>query len=164
MMFTRFDLNLLDKQRLTNPAAFAHYPDLRVVTYGQDDFQCRDAEEIIRICTAPKRTGDNGLYFWLAAECTEGWQGRERYFASYVGDAAFEAISESDFNQLVANYCAHLRILPKLPLYSSKGSSEGSSKGFVGALLMYSARTDLMVSAVAEYEDSFIHFYWDTTA
>ncbi len=155
-MFTRSDVNQLDKQSLAKPAAFARCPGLWVVTYGQDDFQCRDSEETIRICTAPKRSGDSGLYFWLAAECTEGWQGRERYFLSYVGDAYFEALSEGDFNQLVAIYCANLLMPPKLPIHEPNG--------FVGALLMYSARTDLIVSAVAEYENSFIHFYWDTTA
>jgi hypothetical protein len=35
---------------------------------------------------------------------------------------------------------------------------------FVGAVLLYSMKADFIVSLVAEYEDEFIHFYWDTTA
>jgi hypothetical protein len=29
---------------------------------------------------------------------------------------------------------------------------------------MYSMKTEFFVSAVAEYEDEFIHFAWETTA
>jgi len=36
--------------------------------------------------------------------------------------------------------------------------------GFVGALLMYSTKTDFIVSLLAEYEDQFIHYFWGTCA
>lgn len=71
-------------------------------------------------------------------------------------DAAFELISEPDFNSLVAEHCAGLIVKPQLPL---KG--EGN---FLGAVLLYSMKTDFIVSLVAEYEDEFVHFYWETTA
>lgn len=74
----------------------------------------------------------------------------------YVSDAKFEDISEAVFNKMVAG-AAHYLIAPlKQPLHEPNG--------FIGALLMYSMKTEFTISLFAEYEDEYIHFYWDTTA
>ena len=75
---------------------------------------------------------------------------------TYVRSAAFEPITEDKFNLLVAEQSSELLVQPSLPLHSKQG--------FVSALLLYSLDTDFVVSLFAEYEDEFIHFYWDTTA
>jgi len=155
-MFTRNDLESIDQATLTDWRFVACYPGLYYTVYFQYAFREPSAEEKIRITRAPKQLGDNGLRFWLSAEWAEGWRERKEYFPSYVRSAAFEPITEDKFNLLVAEQSSELLVQPSLPLHSKQG--------FVSALLLYSLDTDFVVSLFAEYEDEFIHFYWDTTA
>ncbi|WP_425502575.1 hypothetical protein [Pseudomonas izuensis] len=107
-------------------------------------FSNRSSEERIRVTRVHKRQGENGSNFWLFAEWIDWRPGGERYFAEAV------------FNQMVADQAIDLIAPLKQPLHEPTG--------FVGALLMYSMKTEFIVSLFAEYEDEYIHFYWDTTA
>ena len=143
---------LRDRQKATK----SDCPGLYYVTYPGIAFRCSASQQIIRITRAPKRQGENGLNFWLHAEWMDWRPGGESYFPGYVSDAQFEEISEAVFNQMVADQAFELIAPLKQPLHESTG--------FVGALLMYSMKTEFIVSLFAEYEDEYIHFYWDTTS
>ncbi|WP_339508322.1 hypothetical protein [Pseudomonas sp. RL_35y_Pfl2_P42] len=155
-MFDRSDFDQLSSEQLTFWTAHNDCPGLYYVTYPAIAFRCSASQEIIRITRAPKRQGENGLNFWLHAEWMDWRPGGENYFPGYVSDAQFEEISEAVFNQMVADHAFELIAPLKQPLHESTG--------FVGALLMYSMKTEFIVSLFAEYEDEYIHFYWDTTA
>jgi hypothetical protein len=155
-MFDRNDFNHLAKIEGERLQFLSAYRGLHYTCYPQHAFNVPDAEEFIRITRAPKAIGDNGLYFWLSAELTNSWKGRESYLLPFLSGAYFEPISEAGFNGLVADTCASLIKPPDLPLIRKQR--------FIGALLMYSMKTEFWVSAVAEYENEYIHFAWETTA
>lgn len=155
-MFERSDFECLASNEGEKLQFLSAYRGLRYVYYPQYAFTVPDGEESIRITHAPKALGDNGLRFWLSAELADNWQGRETYLLPYLSGAYFEPISEAAFNKLVAENCAGLINPPDLPLISKQV--------FIGALLMYSMKTDFFVSVVAEYENEYIHFAWETTA
>jgi hypothetical protein len=151
-MFNREDLQGVD----VSQHYLRFYRGLYFITYPQFAFRVPDSEETIRISRAPKRDEDNGLHFWLAAEHLDDWSTRTSFYLPYLQNAAFEQISEDRFNELVAAQCSELLCQPQLPL-------KNSGK-FVGAMLMYSMKTDFIVDLFAEYDDEFIHFYWETAA
>lgn len=153
-MFDRSDFDQLSNEQLIFWRADNECPGLYYVTYPSIAFECPDSQETIRITRAPKRHGDNGLNFWLHAEWIDRRPGGESYFPSCVSDAQFEEISEAVFNKMVADGAFELIAPLKQPLHEPTG--------FVGALLMFSMKTEFTVSLFAEYEDEYIHFYWDT--
>lgn len=155
-MFCRTDYEKLVQKEGSRLQYLGTYRGLYYVCYPQYAFQVPDSEESIRITRSPKALGDNGLHFWLAAEITDNWQGQWSYLHSYLSDAYFEPINEQQFNDLIATRCSGLVVPPRLPL--------AQDQAFLGALLMYSMKTDFFVSAIAEYENEFIHFAWETTA
>lgn len=155
-MFTREDFQQLARTSLADPRFVAGYRGLHYSTYPQYAFQVPDSEQTLRITRAPKAAADNGLGFWLAAESVDFTPQRERYFAPYLADAAFEPLSEPALLKQIANCCAELIQPPPLPLISDQT--------FQGALLMYSLDTDLLVSLFAEYSQEYLHFYWTSTA
>lgn len=132
------------------------YRGLYYVYFPQYAFKVSDSEESIRITRAPKNSEDNGLRFWLSAELADDWQGRENHLLPYLSGGYFEQINEAAFIKLVAEKIAGLINPPELPLISEQA--------FVGALLMYSMKTEFIVSVFAEYEREYIHFAWETTA
>lgn len=154
-MFCRDDFEkLLQNERRT--LQHMVFRGLYYTCYPQYAFGVPDGEESIRITRAPRTHGENGLRFWLAAELADDWRGRESYLPAYLSGAGFEPIDEAAFNRLVAMHCSGLIVPPSLPL--------AQGQAFLGALLMYSMKTDFMVSAFAEYEHEFVHFAWETTA
>lgn len=155
-MFCRIDYDQLVQAEGSRLQYLGAYRGLHYTFYPQYAFQVPDGEESIRITRSPKAQGDNGLRFWLAAELAAGWRERESYLHSYLSGAYFEPIDELTFNDLVATHCSSLVAPPMLPL--------SSGQAFLGALLMYSMKTEFFVSAIAEYENEFIHFAWETTA
>jgi len=134
----------------------AVFRGLYYTCYPQYAFCVPDGEESIRITRAPRERGENGLRFWLAAEWADDWRGRESYLPAYLSGAGFEPIDEAAFNSLVAMHCSGLIVPPPLPLVHGQV--------FLGGLLMYSMKTDFIVSAFAEYEHEFVHFAWESTA
>ena len=155
-MFARTDLEAIERNCLTQWQMVGSYSGLYFTSYPQHAFRVPDSEEYIRVTRAPRLAADNGIKFWCSAEWADDWRGRESHFAPYLYGAKFEAISEGAFNRIVQESSSDLVAPLLLPLHESKG--------FVGALLMYSMKTDFVVSLVAEYEDEFIHYFWETTA
>lgn len=128
------------------------YPCFSIQRYTAEDFTSVESEQSICISRAPKNATDDGLRFWICAELAEGGLiHRERYLLN----ADFKRIDEATFNTLVENYCGDLRQPPALPL---------SNQRFFGALLMYEADTDMLGSIFAEYEQHYLHFFWESTA
>ncbi|WP_083893487.1 hypothetical protein [Herbaspirillum sp. B65] len=155
-MFEKKDFQNILGKLPTKMHRLGCYRGVSFHVYPPYAFNPPDGEQTIRITRAPKADSDNGIDFWLCSEWLQGWTGREEYFAGYLSGSAFEPISERSFNDLVADRCVDLIVRPELPL-------KAIGK-FLGAVLLYSMKTDFIVSLVAEYEDEFIHFYWDTTA
>ncbi len=155
-MFTRAEFEQLLHAQDGAVLETRPYPGMYYVTYPQYAFITPDAEEFIRITRAPKASGDNGLRFWLEAEFLDDWRGRESYLLEYLTGARFDPVDACAFDELVVAQCSGLVVPPALPL--------AGGKAFVGALLMHSLRTELIVSAMAEYADEYVHFYWESTA
>jgi hypothetical protein len=155
-MFCRIDYDKLVQTEGSRLQYLGAYRGLYYVCYPQYAFQVPDGEESIRITRSPKALDDNGLRFWLAAELADDWRGRESCLHGYLSGAYFEPIDERQFDDLVATNCSSLIVPPTLPL--------AREQAFLGALLMYSMKTEFFVSAIAEYENEFIHFAWETTA
>lgn len=147
------DLMATEKDRLS---LLGRYRGICHLEYPQYAFHPPDGEEGIRISRAPKSKGDDGLRFWIAAVLADDWRGRESYLFGYLSGAYFESLDEPSFDSLVKSHCGGLIVPPSLPL--------GKGQAFLGALLMYSMKTEFFVSAIAEYENEFIHFAWETTA
>jgi hypothetical protein len=155
-MFDRSDFDQLSSEQLTFWTAHNRCPGLYYVVYPRIAFRSEESQQCIRVTRARKRQGENGLNFWLFAEWMDWPPGGESCFPGYVSDAQFEEISEAVFNQMVADQAIGLIAPLQQPLHESTG--------FVGAILMYSMKTEFIVSLFAEYEDEYIHFYWDTTS
>ena len=158
-MFTRSEFEAyVAGPMLTTWHRATTYSGLHYATYPQHAFQTPDAEEYIRIARAPKQYKDNGIWFWLAAECTSNpprtIQDTLKY-ARRLATSEFRPYSEADFNSLVESQCTSLLDPPPLPLGRTK---------LLGALAMQTMQTELCVSLVAEYENEFLHFFWETTA
>ncbi|WP_339526830.1 hypothetical protein [Pseudomonas sp. EA_35y_Pfl2_R111] len=155
-MFTYTEFSKLGKKLLSDSINFERYPGLYYVTYPQYSFTVPDGEETIRISRAPKTSNDDGMKFWLASEWLAGWHGKEELFSSYITDSAFEKITEDEMNFEIFTQCSGLISPPPLPVI---GGQE-----FIGALMMYSLKTEFIISIFAEYTNEYLHFYWDTTA
>ncbi|EJM24704.1 hypothetical protein [Pseudomonas sp. GM25] len=155
-MFDRNDFDQLTRQQLLFWPCHNDCPGLYYLTYPSSAFLVPCGQEYIRITRVSKSHHTNGLNVWLNAEWHERQPGGDHSFPEYVGGAQFEPISEEVFNQLVAERAVELIVPLKQPLHEPSG--------FIGALLMYSMKTDFIVSLFAEYEDEFVHFYWHTLA
>src|SRR5262249_12540912 len=101
-----------------------------------------------------KRHFPSGLLFWVKTLQTQGWEGRESYFAGYAGAGLCESVTAAEFAWLVAEYSRSLRH-PLPPSLRELG-------GFRTGLRMYAEWHD--VAAVAELPEAFVAFYWSTTA
>ena len=156
-MFSRDDLNEIEDARLTPSHFFWCYPGLHYTDYPKNAFRVPDSEQFIRITRAPRLSADNGLRFWLSSECNDDWNGRENYFSGYIRNSDFQNLSEAEFDHAVAS--ASQELLPPLKLTLPIGRSQ-----FVGALQMYNMNPDFQISIFAEYEEEFVHFFWETTA
>jgi hypothetical protein len=139
--------------KLTDYAA-ADSPPLEVVEFGNLDFQPPCSEQYIWAFRGAKRDFKDGLLFWIKSLQAQGWEGRESYFAPYAGSALCEPIGEEDFARLVAEYSGSLRV--PLPEFLQDFA------GYRSGLRMYREWND--VAAVAELSDSFVAFYWSTSA
>jgi hypothetical protein len=148
-MFSREELLAALLQLLESPS-----PSLTVVAFGQFDFQSPSSEESLAIHRGRRADFDNALHFWVGSLRSRGWEGRESYLLPYLQSGKCRPITEAEFNSLVSNYSAALKVSLPLPLHPGGG--------FVAAAQMYDSWDD--VAALAEFEDEFVAFYWDTTA
>lgn len=155
-MFDRVEFEALSEERLDHWKYRCAYRGLRYCVYPQYAFLVPDSEQVVRIARAPKEPNDSGLKFWINAESLGEWSNREQYLRPYLASSQFRPVDESEFNQLVAEQAGDLVVPMHLPLHSSAG--------YLGGLAMHTMETDFIVSVFAEYEDEFIHFFWETTA
>jgi hypothetical protein len=155
-MFDRSNFEALNAEQFGD-LHFAHfYRGLHYGVYPQFAFNPPESEQMIRITRAPKESGDNGLKFWINAELLDDWGGRTELLLPYLSKSEFRLISEEEFNRSVVAQASDLVAPLHLPLHRPVG--------FVGGLAMHTIDTDFIVSLFAEYEDEFIHFFWETAA
>ncbi len=155
-MFDRTKFEALASENLNLWDYRSAYRGLSYCIYPQHAFSLPDSEQMIRIARAPKEIDDSGLKFWINAEFLDDWRDRESYFQPYLAASLFRPIDEQEFNRLVREQVQGLVVPIDLPLHPLTG--------FVGGLAMYTMERDFVVSVFAEYEDEFIHFFWNTTA
>jgi hypothetical protein len=129
-------------------------PLIDAVEFGPDAFRCPCGEEQIRIHRGKRANFKSIVQFWVASLSSQDWKEREAYFLPYLQSGKCRPISENEFNDLVTTYSGELQQRLALPLHSAVG--------FINAVQMYDEWNDM--AAVAEYEDEFVAFYWDTTA
>lgn len=129
-------------------------PPLQIAEFGHQDFESPCSEQFIWAFRGAKENFTNGLLFWVKTLQAQGWEGRESYFAPYAVAALCEPVSEAKFAGVVAEYSRSLRI--PLPEFLQRTGE------FRSGLQMYAEWND--VAAVAELVDSFVAFYWSTTA
>lgn len=155
-MFDRSHFEALKKEQLGDLHFARCYRGLHFSVFPQFAFDPPDSEQMIRITRAPKEAGDNGLKFWINAELLGDWGGRTEFLSPYFAASKFRPLTAEEFNRMVAAQTQDLLASLHLPLHHSGG--------YVGGLAMYTMETDFTVSLLAEYEDEFIHFYWETSA
>ncbi|MCR6667999.1 MAG: hypothetical protein NVV69_18745 [Methyloversatilis sp.] len=155
-MFDRSHFEGLKAEQLADFHFARFYRGLHYDVHPQFAFNPPDSEQMIRITRAPKEAGDNGLKFWINAEHLDDWDGRTEFLRPYLSASEFRSITEEEFNRAVAAQALDLIAPLQLPLHQPVG--------FVGGLAMHTIETDFMVSLFAEYEDEFIHFFWETSA
>lgn len=130
------------------------FADIEIVKFDQDAFRCPSFEQHIQIHRGKRVDFNSVVQFWVCSLRSQDWSGREAYFLPYLKSGKCQTISEVEFNDLVATYSGELEQTLKLPLHFAVG--------FIGAVQMYNDWDD--IGAVAEYEDEFVAFYWNTTA
>lgn len=155
-MFDRSHYEALKKEQLDDLYFARLYRGLHYCVYPQFAFDPPDSEQMIRITRAPKEAGDNGLKFWINAEFLGDWGCRIEFLPPYLAGSKFRPLVEEEFNRIVEAQAQDLLASLQLPLHHPVG--------YVGGLAMYTMETDFTVSLLAEYEDEFIHFYWETAA
>jgi hypothetical protein len=134
--------------------AAAAAPPLEVAEFGHQDFESPCSEQCIWAFRGHKRDFAGGLLFWVKTLQTQNWEGRESYFAGYAEGGLCERITAAEFARLVAEYSGSLR--RQLPRFLFE------LDGFRSGLRMHGDWND--VAAVAELTETFVAFYWSTTA
>jgi hypothetical protein len=131
----------------------AETPPLKVVEFCQQDFEPSCSEQMIWAFQGSKLDFASGILFWVKTLQAQDWN-REPFFVSYVESALCQSIPEAEFTRLIREYSGSLK--PPLPGFL-KNLVE-----FRSGLRMYAEWND--VAAMAELEDSFVAFYWATSA
>ena len=149
MLFTR-KLLVTELQR----NSIAEMRPIEVVEFGNDDFESPCSEQSIWAFRGLKQDYENGLAFWIKTLQSQDWNGRESYFIPYAELGLCKSISPVEFKDILTEYSHSLRHM--LPPFL------GELDGFRSGLKMYAEWND--VAAVAETNDSFVAFYWSTTA
>ena len=155
-MFSRRDFETLPDEQLDSWQFGRSYKGLHHTVYPQYAFSPPDSEQFIKITRAPKEDRDDGLRFWINAELIDDWGGRRDKLRPYLSASLFRPITEEEFNDRVEAQARDLADSVQLPIRKSGRC--------VGGLAMHTMETDSLVSLVAEYEDEYIHFYWETSA
>jgi hypothetical protein len=127
---------------------------MTVVEFGHQDFDPPCSEQAVWAFSGSRADFQSGLHFWIKTLQAQGWEGRESAFTGYAEAGLCESITESEFRHLVAEYSGSL--IRPLPTFLVEWN------GFRSGLRMYADWND--VAAVAELADSFVAFYWSTTA
>ncbi|MDR3637840.1 MAG: hypothetical protein P4L84_28800 [Isosphaeraceae bacterium] len=129
-------------------------PPMEIAEFSNQDFEPPCSEQKLWAFRGFKTEFASGLRFWIKTLQAQGWDGRESYFMPYAEAGLCEPIAEGEFIRLVAEYTGSLR--HALPQYIRELS------GFRSGLRMYADWND--VAAMAELDESYVAFYWSTTA
>jgi len=148
-MFTREDL-VAGLDRL----AAAPSPTLVLVEFGHQDFTSRCSEQMIEVCSGRKADFDSLLLFWVKALQAQDWAGRQERFTAYALAGLCDPMTGAEFAAFVAEYSGSL-VRPLPPVLQTLG-------GFRAGLRMSADWND--VAAVAELDETFVAFFWSTTA
>ncbi|UUX95556.1 hypothetical protein [Aquabacterium sp. J223] len=92
----------------------------------------------------------------INSELIDDWGGRQDKLRPYLSASLFRLMTEEEFNRLVEAQARDLVASLKPPIHKTGR--------YVAGLAMHTMETEFLVSLVAEYEDEFIHFYWETSA
>ncbi|HYH69631.1 MAG TPA: hypothetical protein VD866_33350 [Urbifossiella sp.] len=148
-MFTREDL-VTGLDRL----AVAPAPPLEMVEFGHQDFTSPCSEQLIEVCSGLKADFDSPLLFWVKALQAQDWAGREARFTAYTLLGLYKPMAATEFAAFVADYSGSLvRPLPPVLL---------ALNGFQTGLRMSADWND--VAAVAELDETYVAYFWSTTA
>lgn len=129
-------------------------PPVEGVEFGHQDFTSSCSEQCIEAFRGTRQDFPTGLHFWVKTLQALGWEGRQAHFLPYAESGLCERLSEAEFAELVAEYSGSLvKPLPPFLL---------NLNGFRSGLRMYASWND--VGAVAELDESFVAFFWSTTA
>lgn len=129
-------------------------PPLEIAEFGHQDIGAPGSEQEIWAFRGLKRDFASGAMSWVKTLQVQGWEGRQTALAGYTEAGLCEPITAADFVSLVTDYSGSLRQpLPPFLL---------DMAGFCGGLRMYAEWND--VAAVVELADTFVAFYWSTTA
>jgi hypothetical protein len=134
-------------------------PPLEVLALGPEDYETPDHEEGFLIIRASKSDVQSAIHFWVASAQALGWQGRESYFLGFVENALCEPLTREGFAAIVDDYTQHSDSLRQLIPSFLK-----TLDGFAGGMRMSPYEDSPDVSAIAELADSFVAFFWGTTA
>lgn len=138
-----------------NNNEFKTYEGLKSQCFDQSCFSEPDSEENIRLSRAPKSPSDNGLNFLLAAEQQNIWHGGIKALQDYFLKSNFQNISEKEFYSLVSSQTE--RLIPPLSMPFNEST-------FIGSVAICTLKDDLIVDLFAEYQDEYIHFFWESLA
>ena len=146
----------IQKELAARLAVLHQYPiqKLEVLKFDSSEFKCPSSEQEIIIHWGDRLKFDDVLHFWLVSIQSDDWSYRSEYFLPYAQSGKCLALSEVKFNNLANGYLLDLKYPPSLPLHSESS--------FIGALQMYDDWND--IAAVAAYANSYISFYWSTSA
>jgi hypothetical protein len=148
-VFTRTELMTELPRWLAAPT-----PPLKAARFGQQSFTPPESEQSVEGFWGAKRDFAGPLHFWLKALQAQDWTGRESVFVPYAESGLCLPLTGAEFARLVAEHIIDL--LEPLPPFLTDLS------GIRTGLRMSADWND--VAAVAESDDSFIAFFWSTTA
>ena len=129
-------------------------PPLEITEFHHQDFESPYSEQSIFAAAIKKQYCEDGLFFWIKTLQAQDWSGREERFIPYAESALCEPIGKDVFDETVKEYSISLE--RRLP------DSVCETDGYRTGLRMYNNWND--VAVVAELDESFVAFYWCTTA
>jgi hypothetical protein len=124
---------------------------IQVLEFGHTDFSSSSSEQSIIVHRGSREDFSDALGFWLASLFSQDWRGRDEYALPYAREGLCLEINETELEAFVKAYSGSLRTPLELP-----------ESQFLYGLKMYDDWND--VAALAELEDGFVAFYWNTTA
>lgn len=136
--------------------AHCAYPGLYYTIYPQFAFAGQEKEQFLRITRAPKKPGDSGVQFWLAANLGEAGDEITLAPLHYVRESSFERIGAAEFDSKASQVCRDLLVPLAMP-----GIEAGA---LIGCLQVTSSRPEPQVSLFAEYGNEFFDLLWWSAA
>jgi hypothetical protein len=120
------------------------------ILFEPDDFPSSSSEETISIYRGLKSNFENPVHFWIRAHLSQDQTKRMAYLMPYLHSALYKPVEEQEFMQRLsqADNLKNIMIKPK--------------GKYLQGLKMIDEWNDF--SAIAEFEQEYLSFDWDTTA